>query len=233
MTCLRPELERPLLNVSFLQISPVDETITALIGLIAVLASLFFVYTFAQRLHIFGGNRIREWREELVASRPVRAVVNLGELPLRWRSKSSIQPETYEQKPRFAALDIKIPITTPVYSNMRTIGSHPEPIAAILKTTSPPTLKKTADGMFPIITEMQMLESFDALRLINQGQKTRVVGTLHNHKNDYGLTESCDKKLSNVDLLFGRNLVHIVVCPKGMQLYRSAQSSAIKAEQWK
>ena len=211
------------------------ETLAAFIGLVGALASLFFVYTFARRLHIFGGNRIREWREELVASRPVRAVANLGGLPLRWRSKSSVQPpKSDEQKPRFASLPVKIPITTSVYKSIRTMGSHPEPVCAILNTTSPPTLKRTSEGIFPIVTEMRMLESFDHLRSLNEEQKTRGVGTLHNHKGDWGLAESCEKKLSNVDLLFGRKLIHIVVCPKGMQLYRSVQGSAeTKAEQWK
>jgi hypothetical protein len=208
--------------------------LAAFIGLAGLLASLFFVYTFAQRLRIFGRYRVHEWREEFVASRPMRAMVTLGELPLRWRSKSTIQPESYEQKPRFVPLDIKIPITSTVYNNIRTMGSHPEPISAILKTTSPPTLKKTSEGMFPIVTEVQMLESFDLLRSFNQEQKSRVVGTLHNHKDDYGLAESCEKKLSNADLLISRKLIHIVVCSKGMQLYRSVQSSAeTKAEQWK
>jgi hypothetical protein len=220
-----------LFEVSVLQVPPFSETIAAFLGLAGLLASAFFVYMFTKKLAIFGGNTISEWREEFAASRPVRAVAILRELPLRWRSKSTIQPEA--DATRFRALEIKIPITTSVYRNIRMMGSHPEPISAILKTTSPPTLKKTADGMFPIATEIQMLESFDQLGSINQGQKLRVVGTLHNHKNDYGINESCEKKLSNIDLLFGRNLVHLVVCPKGMQLYRSVQSSAIKAEQWK
>jgi hypothetical protein len=220
-----------LIDVSPLQISPVGETLAALIGLVGLLASLFFVYTFTKKLGIFGRSSIREWREEFVASRPVRAIVNFEGLPLRWRSKSAIQPES-TQKTRFVTLDIKIPVTTAVYNNIRTIGSHPEPICAILKTTSPPTLKKTSEGIFPIVTEMQMLESFDHLRSINQEQKPCAVGTLHNHKDDYGLVESCEKKLSNVDLLFGRKLIHIVVCPTGMRLYRSVQGSAeTKAEQ--
>jgi hypothetical protein len=209
------------------------DTLAAFIGLVGLLASLFFVYTFARRLRIFGGNRIREWRDEFVASRPVQAVANLGGLPLRWRTRSAIKSEPREQKSRFASLGVQIPITTSVYKSIRMMANHPEPISAILKTTSPATLKKTSEGIFPIITEMQMLESFDHLRSINHEQKPRVVATLHNHKDDYGLAETCEKKLSNVDLFFGRNLVHIVVCPNGMQLYRSVQSSAIKAEQWK
>jgi hypothetical protein len=207
------------------------ETLAALIGLVGLLVSLFLVYTFSQKLRIFGGNMFREWREEFVASRPVTAVMSLRELPLRWQSKSAIQagPDgrgSYEKNQRFVPLNAKIPITTSVYQNIRTMAGHLEPISVVLKTTSPPTLKKTSEGMFPIVTEMQMLDSFELLRSFNQEQKPRIVGTLHNHKDDYSLNESCEKKLSNVDLLFGRKLIHIVVCPRGMQLYRSVQGSA-------
>jgi hypothetical protein len=233
-TCGVEGLRELLFQVSPLQLSPIGQALEAVLGLAGLIASAFFVYMFTRKLGIFGGNRIREWREEFVASKPVRAVVTLGELPLRWRSRSAVKPEPLEEKPRFVPLDVKIPITTSVHKNIRMMGSHPEPISAILNTTIPPTLKKTPEGIFPIITEMQMLVSFDHLRAFNSEQKPRVVATLHNHKDDCILTQSCERKLANVDLLFGRNLIHIIVCPKGMQLYRSIHGSAeTKAEQWK
>jgi hypothetical protein len=217
----------------------IAETLATFIGVVGLLAGVFFVYVFTKKLGIFEGNRIREWREEFVASRPVRAVRSIRELPLRWRSKSAVPSKSFrhealDQRPRFVALNAKIPITSTVYRNVRAMGGHPEPFSAILKTTNPPTLKKTSDGMFPIVTELQVVESFDALSSFNQEQKPCVVGTLHNHRNDYALAESCERKLATMDLVFGRQLIHIVVCPKGMQLYRSVQSSAdTKAEQCK
>lgn len=204
---------------------------------LAGIISLAFSMMFAGKLGIWGWTRSREFERvftqanlEEVPRQSGTRVAAFGSLRnlvaarrLRWRSKP--QAELQREK-RYALWNRKLPMTRQVYERVRELATHPEPIYALLRTTSPPTLKKTDDGIYPIVTDLEVFESFDDLRLRVSRKDNSAVGTLHNHRNNTQLTESCEIKLCNLDLVVGSKL-HVIVCPSGMRVYRALDGSAM------
>jgi len=63
---------------------------------------------------------------------------------LRWKSKPRTE---LQREKKYTSWNRKLPMTRQVHDRVRELATHHEPIYALLRTTSPPTLKKTDDGI--------------------------------------------------------------------------------------
>jgi hypothetical protein len=204
---------------------------------LAGIISLAFSMVFVGKLGICRWTRSREFERvftqanlEEVPRQSGTGVATFGSLRnpvtarrLRWQSKPQAE---FQREKRYALWNRKLPMTRQVYERVRELATHPEPIYALLRTTTPPTLKKTDDGIYPIVTDLEVFESFDDLRLRVSRKDDSAVGTLHNHRNNADLIEDCERKFSSLDLIIG-NKVHLIVCPSETRLYRALDGSAM------